>query len=140
MFIAPVRSLQAQQSAMEFGAENRQQWELKRLADPETGLIPSNMRARELTYVSTLPKSSDVNPLALTSSGWKHRGPFYIGGRTRAIGIDVANTNRILAGSVSGGMWLSQDAGKSWHAAQNTNELRTATCLIQDVRPNHQHG
>jgi photosystem II stability/assembly factor-like uncharacterized protein len=139
MFIAPVRSLQAQQSAMEFGAENRQQWELKRLADPETGLIPSNMRARELTYVSTLPKSSDVNPLALTSSGWKHRGPFYIGGRTRAIGIDIANTNRILAGSVSGGMWLSQDAGKTWHAAQNTNELRTATCLIQDVRPNHQH-
>ncbi len=134
-------SIQAfsQQSAMEHGATARWQWELKRLADPETGQIPLNMRQRELNFVSTLPKNTDVNPIARTATGWKHRGPYFIGGRTRAIGIDVADTQRILAGSVSGGVWLTTNGGKTWNAAQKTNELRSTTCLIQDVRPNHQH-
>jgi hypothetical protein len=131
--------LKSQQSAMEYGATARTQWELKRLADPETGQIPLDMRMREINFVSTLPKSTDVNPIARTASGWQHRGPYFIGGRTRAIGIDVADTQRILAGSVSGGMWLSTNGGKTWNAVQKTNELRSATCLVQDVRANHQH-
>ena len=128
-----------QVSAMEHGASARWQWELKRLADPETGNIPLNMRQRELMYVSTLPKNTDVNPLAMgQSTGWIHRGPYFIGGRTRALGIDIANTKRILAGSVSGGMWLSADDGKTWSPTQATNEFRSATCIAQDIRPNHQ--
>ena len=132
-------TLIGQNSAMEHGATARWQWELKRLADPATGNIPLNMRQRELMFVSTLPKNTDVNPLAMgQSTGWIHRGPFFIGGRTRALGIDVANPNRILAGSVSGGMWLSENDGKSWHPTQATNEFRSATCIAQDIRPNHQ--
>ena len=139
LFVLLATTAFSQQSAMEHGATARWQWELKRLADPETGQIPLNMRQRELNYVSTLPKNTDVNPIARTSTGWKHRGPYFIGGRTRAIGIDVADTQRILAGSVSGGMWLTTNGGKTWNAAQKTNELRSTTCLIQDIRPNHQH-
>ena len=132
-------NLIGQNSAMEHGATARWQWELKRLADPATGNIPLNMRQRELMFVSTLPKNTDVNPLAMgQSTGWIHRGPFFIGGRTRALGIDVANPKRILAGSVSGGMWLSENDGKSWHPTQATNEFRSATCIAQDIRPNHQ--
>ncbi len=132
-------TLIGQNSAMEHGATARWQWELKRLADPATGNIPLNMRQRELMFVSTLPKNTDVNPLAMgQSTGWIHRGPFFIGGRTRALGIDVANPKRILAGSVSGGMWLSENDGKSWHPTQATNEFRSATCIAQDIRPNHQ--
>ena len=139
MFVLFTIQAFSQQSAMEHGATARWQWELKRLADPETGQIPLNMRQRELNFVSTLPKNTDVNPIARTATGWKHRGPYFIGGRTRAIGIDVADTQRILAGSVSGGVWLTTNGGKTWNAAQKTNELRSTTCLIQDVRPNHQH-
>lgn len=139
MFVLFTIQALSQQSAMEHGATARWQWELKRLADPETGQIPLNMRQRELNFVSTLPKNTDVNPIARTATGWKHRGPYFIGGRTRAIGIDVADTQRILAGSVSGGVWLTTNGGKTWNAAQKTNELRSTTCLIQDVRPNHQH-
>jgi hypothetical protein len=139
LVFAPMGTLKSQVSAMEYGATARSQWELKRLADPETGQIPLDIRQREINFVSTLPKSTDVNPIARTSSGWQHRGPYYIGGRTRAIGIDVADTQRILAGSVSGGMWLTTNGGKTWNAVQKTNELRSSTCLVQDVRPNHQH-
>lgn len=137
--LLPQHVLHAQESAMEHGASIRSQWEIKRLADPQTGEIPVDIRQREINFVSTLPKNTDVHPNARTSTGWKHRGPYFIGGRTRAIGIDVADTQRILAGSVSGGIWLTTDGGKTWNAAQKTNELRTATCLVQDVRPNQQH-
>lgn len=139
LILGPGIGLKSQHSAMEHGATARWQWERKRLADPETGEIPLDIRQREINFVSTLPKNTDVNPVARSSSGWQHRGPYFIGGRTRAIGIDVADTQRILAGSVSGGVWLTTNGGKTWNAAQKTNELRSATCLIQDVRPNHQH-
>ena len=139
LILGPGIGLKSQHSAMEHGATARWQWERKRLADPETGEIPLDIRQREINFVSTLPKNTDVNPVARSSSGWQHRGPYFIGGRTRAIGIDVADTQRILAGSVSGGIWLTTNGGKTWNAAQKTNELRSATCLIQDVRPNHQH-
>ena len=139
LILGPGIGLKSQHSAMEHGATARWQWERKRLADPETGEIPLDIRQREINFVSTLPKNTDVNPVARSSSGWQHRGPYFIGGRTRAIGIDVADTQRILAGSVSGGVWLTTNGGKTWNAAQKTNELRSATCLIQDVRPKHQH-
>ncbi len=124
---------QAQSSAQEFNAGSRFQQEFKQLADPNTGKIPANIRYKELTYASTLPKSSD----AITqrrSTNWKHRGPYYIGGRARALGIDIQNPQRILAGSVSGGIWLSEDGGKSWKTVQEKDQLRSATCLVQDSR------
>ncbi len=120
-------------SAQEFNAGSRLQQEFKQLVDPNTGKIPANIRYKELTFASTLPKSSD----AITqrrATNWKHRGPYYIGGRTRALGIDILNPQRILAGSVSGGIWLSEDGGKSWKTVQEKDQLRSATCLVQDSR------
>lgn len=42
---------------------------------------------------------------------WKERGPSNIGGRTRAILIDESdpNRNKIWAGGVSGGLWVTND-------------------------------
>ena len=41
-------------------------------------------------------------------------GPDNVGGRTRALWIDKNNPNHMLAGSVSGGLWVSNDAGANW--------------------------
>ncbi|MEN9739126.1 MAG: hypothetical protein RLZZ318_1160, partial [Bacteroidota bacterium] len=41
-------------------------------------------------------------------------GPSNVAGRIRAIVVDYANTNRILIGGASGGVFLSEDAGTSW--------------------------
>jgi hypothetical protein len=43
--------------------------------------------------------------------GVKEWGPDHVGGRTRALLIDKDNNNKILAGSVSGGVWMSLDRG-----------------------------
>lgn len=42
-------------------------------------------------------------------------GPFNVGGRTRAVLIDRSNSNRIFVGGISGGLWVSDNAGQSWN-------------------------
>ncbi|MFZ4478100.1 MAG: hypothetical protein ACOYPR_23100, partial [Saprospiraceae bacterium] len=83
----------------------RKAWEQQMLADPATGLIPKGISFQEQWFAANLPRSAadrSVGP-------WVSRGPWNLGGRTRAIAIDVTNENRILAGGVSGGVWLSED-------------------------------
>ncbi|MFT7298738.1 MAG: hypothetical protein ACI9WO_001554 [Sphingobacteriales bacterium] len=41
-------------------------------------------------------------------------GPENVGGRARALQMDLNDSNRIFAGSVSGGIWVSENKGDSW--------------------------
>src|SRR6187551_2586667 len=94
--------------------QHRIQWEKERLADPVTGKIPFGIRDRELAFAATLPNDAGNSALQRSSATWNFRGPWNVGGRTRALAIDVANENNILAGGVSSGMWRSTDGGTSW--------------------------
>ncbi|MCB0739262.1 MAG: hypothetical protein KDC92_17260, partial [Bacteroidetes bacterium] len=58
-------------------------------------------------------------------------GPDNIGGRTRDLVIDASNTNRLLATSVSGGLWESTDAGKSWEPHNDFSVNLNITCIDQ---------
>lgn len=63
---------------------------------------------------------------------WKFAGPDNIGSKTRAIVVDPHNPNRVIAGSVGGGLWVSEDQGSSWHqvttyAAEKCNP--NVTCI-----------
>ncbi len=55
--------------------------------------------------------SNNRSGVSLTNAKWNERGPNNIGGRTRAIMIDESdpNRNRIWIGSVSGGLWRTED-------------------------------
>jgi len=110
----------------------RTEWEILRLADPQTGEIPKNIRQRELAFAKMLPKDNEI--FTKRTSDWKQIGPYNIGGRTRAAAIDVTNDNIILAGGVSGGMWRSEDQGKSWSKTSANNHHHSVTCLTQDKR------
>ncbi len=117
----------------------RENYELLRLHDPSTGRIPEGIRERELQFGSTLPKmdissKSDKSLGKTNASIWTKRGPFNVGGRTRALGIDVSNENVILAGGISGGMWRSANGGASWTKTTNQDHLHSVTCLTQDTR------
>lgn len=114
-----------------------------RFGDPRTGMVPADMRRRELAYAERLPAREQANDLlrkngsasqALTSV-WKHRGPRNVGGRTRALAVDRTNASVILAGGVSGGMWRTTDGGVHWTKATDLQELQSVTCVAQDVRP-----
>lgn len=113
--------------------EGREAYEIRRLADPETGKIPPGIRMRELAYAATLPKSGSV--FRSGSQHYQPVGPLNVGGRTRAFKIDISDTNVLLAGGVSGGMWRSENSGQTWERTTALEEIASVNCLVQDRRP-----
>src|SRR5438128_688869 len=98
----------------------RDHWEWMRLHDPATGQVPPGMRQKELSFSRSLPKRGALAPkgvikgkrtMGLAPSDWARRGPWNVGGRTRAVAVDISNAATILAGGISGGMWRSNDSG-----------------------------
>lgn len=110
----------------------RSMWEYQRLRDPSTGRIPSDIRSKELGFVSNLPK--DIH-YKLKSVVWTNRGPYNVGGRTRALALDKENEDIIIAGGVSGGIWRTIDGGKVWNEQTSADQLHSVSCIAQDVRP-----
>ena len=123
---------QSNQKTVAFTLDNpseRVVWERIRLADPITGEIPKNIRKKEMIFAKTLPKST-----AMSKANWVHRGPYNVGGRTRALAMDVLDENTLFAGGASGGMFRSTDGGLSWAMTTDPNQLHNVTCVSQDRR------
>ena len=53
---------------------------------------------------------------------WSAVGPGNIGGRIRSIIINPSNSNEILIGSVSGGIWKTTNGGTSWSPKLDTQD------------------
>lgn len=118
--------------ASEENGKLRREWQRMRLADPATGEIPPGIQFLERQFAAGLPR------VAADRGGngeWMSRGPWNVGGRTRALAIDVTNENRMLAGGISGGMWLSEDGGQSWTRKTPLNAHPGCTSIAQDTRP-----
>jgi photosystem II stability/assembly factor-like uncharacterized protein len=62
-------------------------------------------------------------------------GPAGMSGRITAIDVDLSNTNRIFAGSASGGVWLSENGGISWNPVFD----KEATLAIGSVKINQKN-
>lgn len=56
------------------------------------------------------------------------------GGRTRGLLIDQRNENVIFAGSVSGGLWRSNNAGTTWTAINDAAATLSVTAICQNPR------
>jgi hypothetical protein len=106
-------------------------WEFKKLRDPVTNRIPDNMRQKELLFASGLPKRTGDAPNALV---WNERGPNNVGGRTRALLGDINDTNIVIAGGISGGIWRSTNSGTNWVQRTTNTQLHNASCIVQDKR------
>ncbi|MCX8491865.1 MAG: hypothetical protein ORN54_12440 [Cyclobacteriaceae bacterium] len=135
--------------------ELRYQFDFDRLKDPATGEIPEGIHEKELQYVLS-PSSHLQEGMAIQgktndgkgiktaagdqASAFVSRGPFNLGGRTRALALDIANENRILAGSASGGIWLSTNAGVSWQRVSPIGQNVSITAIVQDKRVGFQNN
>ena len=93
------------------------EWQRMRLVD-ENDNIPEKalekalyQRALMIGYYKEmgLPGKAD-----LSSGIWKAKGPTNVGGRTRSLVIDPQNSNRLITGSVGGGIWISENGGIKW--------------------------
>ncbi|MFN4813218.1 MAG: T9SS type A sorting domain-containing protein [Bacteroidia bacterium] len=116
--------------------EGRGAWELKRQADPETGKIPDRIREKELMFSNTLPADDQFSNRS-ENINWHQRGPWNVGGITRALAMDVNDENILLAGTNSGGVWRSTNGGQSWTQITPKDDYHGITCIAQDKRPGH---
>ena len=81
------------------------------IKDPVTGEVPGNELLRVYDYVRTLEAQGQLRTGDLATAKWTERGPYQIGGRTRAILIDRNDPDRktVWTAGVSGGLWKSTD-------------------------------
>ncbi len=59
-------------------------------------------------------------------------GPKSTGGRSRALWIDPRNENIVLAGSVSGGLWRSTNAGATWTPVNEHESSLSVTSIASN--------
>lgn len=114
----------------------RRQWELERQANPRTGKLPFMIHQKEQAFAATLPGNQQLRGAA-AQVNWNYRGPWNVGGRTRAFAIDITNENILFAGAVSGGLWRSTDAGATWTRVSGLNSYQGVNAIVQDKRTGH---
>lgn len=88
--------------------------------DPATGEVPRERLYQAWKYTRQLQKEiqsqqRSLSADALVNANWDDRGPNNIGGRTRAIHIDLSDPERkkVWVGGVSGGLWSTEDITQS---------------------------
>ncbi|HET7843515.1 MAG TPA: hypothetical protein VFL14_05150, partial [Xanthomonadales bacterium] len=59
-------------------------------------------------------RAQNPNGNTVPAWGFDDIGPGNFGGRSRSLVVNPTNTNRVLVGSVSGGVWRSEDGGNTW--------------------------
>ncbi|WP_299209312.1 T9SS type A sorting domain-containing protein [uncultured Dokdonia sp.] len=123
--------------------EQRAQFEFDMQKDPATGLIPREEKAIELEIarrekINSLTANSDSR---VFTTPYESRGPSNLGGRTRALAVDVSDAtgNTILAGGVSSGMFRTTDGGTSWTKVSPNDEIHNVTAVAQDPRVGFQN-
>ncbi|KYG78956.1 T9SS type A sorting domain-containing protein [Roseivirga echinicomitans] len=139
--IAQVEDLNEGAEAESENPLKRLEYEMDMLKDPSTGKIPFDIRHKELSYVRAL-NQTDRNNIRSSAAGvsqtnaspFVNFGPFNIGGRTRALAIDVTDENIFLAGGISGGVWRSTNQGTSWTRTTNFDQIPSVTTIVQDKR------
>jgi len=97
----------------EFGEDESDQgrfpanWFMKqRLSGPDA--IPGRARTR------ALEEARNEGNLMVAPGSWVSAGPFNVGGRVTALGLDPNDSNHIWLGAAEGGVFSSPDNGMSW--------------------------
>ncbi|MEM1000210.1 MAG: T9SS type A sorting domain-containing protein [Bacteroidota bacterium] len=98
----------------------------------ENGLIPRGLRTKwyrqdSITLAQFATQRGAVSPFL----NHTFVGPQALGGRTRALLIDAANENRILAGAISGGLWRSANGGVTWTPLNDAAVSLAVSCITQ---------
>jgi photosystem II stability/assembly factor-like uncharacterized protein len=102
-------------------------WRLSFWID-EQGRIPDNALIAARAQIEALASPETAG--GLSAANWEELGPGNIGGRIRSIAIHPANPDTMWVGSVSGGIWRSNDAGASWNPVDDFMGNLAVTSLV----------
>ncbi len=73
-------------------------------------------------------------PTPPTLVAWDSVGPANIGGRMTSVVCDPTTPDRIWAGAAGGGVWHSEDAGRTWTAQWHDQEVLNVGSLALDPK------
>ncbi|UWX60412.1 T9SS type A sorting domain-containing protein [Chryseobacterium oranimense] len=119
----------------------------KRTMDPVTGqtnfqeLVKVNKDITAGKYAPTQRMSfifgNNSSTGKIVNEPWVERGPYSVGGRTRAIMFDPNDPagKRVFAGGVSGGLWVNQDpsvATNEWQPLSTFWANTSVSCITYD--------
>lgn len=120
-------------------AKERELYELGFQINPITGKIP--LEEKEQEYNTAYKLLNTKSKSSATGRSFISRGPSNLGGRTRALRIDVSDPtgNTIIAGGVSSGVFRTTDGGANWTKVSNNDEIHNVTAIAQDTRVDSQN-
>ncbi|RMD90033.1 MAG: T9SS C-terminal target domain-containing protein [Calditrichaeota bacterium] len=97
-----------------------------------------NYRIKELLKARKIVSTKYLNKPATNPLPWVERGPGNVSGRTRGLIVDPDDPthNTWFAGSVSGGIWKTTNAGLSWEN-KTPNLPNLATTVLVMAESNH---
>ncbi|MEM1324827.1 MAG: T9SS type A sorting domain-containing protein [Bacteroidota bacterium] len=110
--------------------------------DPKLGYPPRERLLTAIEETQQLQQEFAIRKNAFQNARFRERGPNNIAGRTRALLIDVTDPERktFWAGSVSGGLWKTDDitaAQPNWRKINDYMENLAVGAIVQDPnRPN----
>ncbi len=119
-------------------ALERIQHEFDLLKNPFTGVVAKEDRVNQLTAALQIQNQSFNRT---SSNTYVSRGPSNLGGRTRALAIDISDetSNTMIAGGVSSGVYRTTNGGANWDRVSSNNDLHNVTAISQDPRPGFQN-
>ncbi|MEO8210703.1 MAG: hypothetical protein ABI840_09075, partial [bacterium] len=109
--------------------------EFQKTRDPKTNTVPTERLIPALNYTKQLQQTQSDGPIS--GINWQERGPNNVGGRTRALLFDRADTSGkvVFAGGVGGGLWKTTDITQlspDWTKVDDFFTNIAISCIIQD--------
>tara|TARA_R110002073_G_scaffold123234_2_gene266871 strand:+ start:53994 stop:56732 length:2739 start_codon:yes stop_codon:yes gene_type:complete len=120
-------------------AQERLEHELNFQRNPNTGKIPLEEKEQEFQNAMNAKDVAAFN--RKSSRTYTSRGPSNLGGRTRAIQVDLSDntSNTIIAGGVSSGLFRTTNGGTSWTKVSPNDDIHNVTAIAQDPRVGSQN-
>lgn len=79
-------------------------------------------------------RSKTYADVGINAMSWQSLGPGNIGGRIRSIAFDPDNSAHIYIGSVSGGVWFSQNSGDNWQPLDDFMTNLSVSSIVFDSK------
>jgi len=89
---------------------------------------------REANVRKLVSERNRVRPAFPPNVNWVPAGPSNIGGRCTALAIHPANPDIVYIGSAGGGVWRSDDAGRTWAAQWHDQPILNVGSLAIDPK------
>ncbi len=113
-------------------------WRKEVTQDPALGYVPYDRMLAVYRRIEELKATAHLRTGSLSTARWRDRGPFDVGGRTRAILIDKNDPsgNTIFSAGVTGGLWKTDNislTSPTWTAIGHNYQNINISAIAQDA-------